>query len=68
MKSYKNFSKMSSALRQDHEVYGKKQTLVIDIENTLLTQIPDIEESKILELRDHSNYHKEYIELKGENS
>ena len=68
MHSYKNFSLNSSALRQDLEVYGKKQTLVIDIENTLVTKIPVMNEQEIKELRNNSNYQKEYIELKGDDS
>ena len=64
MISFPNFNKISTALKSDLKFMKRKHTMVIDIENTLVTRIKIRNQLELLEIRNTSNYMDRFIEVK----
>ena len=68
MLTQKNLDKLSEKLRFNKSVNGNKRTIILDIENTLVTQIEIQSEHELKELRKMENYSKNYIEIRDSKS
>ena len=64
MADYPQFGTISESLKKDPKVIRGKQTMVVDIENTFVTQIEIQNEMELNEIRKSSNYRNCYIEVK----
>ena len=60
---FPNFNKISESLKSDLNFMKGKQTMVIDIENTIVTRIEIQNQMELQEIRNSTNYMNKYIEV-----
>ena len=60
MLEFPNFKKLQKEIQQD-EVYRGLQTIIIDIENTLVTQIDLRNKQELDQIREHEKFESDYI-------
>lgn len=63
MMEVRNFKKLQKEIQQD-DVYRGLQTIIIDIENTLVSQIEVKSLNEIKELRQMEHFNRDYIIIK----
>ena len=63
MKKFKNFKRLQNEIQQD-EVYYGLQTIVIDIENTLITKIEIKSKQEYEQIKQYDNFMNYYIVIK----
>ena len=63
MTEVRNFKKLQKEIQQD-DVYKGLQTIIIDIENTLVSQIEVKSLNEIKELRQMEHFERDYILIK----
>ena len=67
MLKFKNFGNLQNEIQQD-EVYNGLQTIVIDIENTLITQLDIKSKQDFEQIREQENFLNYYIVIKKNRS
>lgn len=67
MLKFKNFRNLQNEIQQD-EVYNGLQTIVIDIENTLITQLDIKSKQDFEQIREQENFLNYYIVIKKNRS